>query len=356
MMKKILKIFLIILCIGLISAFIAGYKYQSKRANEKKEEVILTFKELTLETGSLVPTVSDFLKNGAVKESATINFEKIDLKDDEPKELKTIFIYKDDKGNLVSEEVAFELGSDILKENYTKEEVIVGVGKYKVIIENDTKTYETTLTIEDKESPILEVQDVSIIEGTKINISNFIKTCSDNSYIDCSYTLIDSDFKKIDLPTKIGKYSFKIVATDESDNKTEKEVSLSIEEPKKNTATNNTSSNKNTKKDSTSTKPNNSLEQSNNNTNTSQNNQVDGPWTKYGMTEDQYYNKPMYSYEHIDYSVNVYGTEDACINACRKYGLSYEPYLKGEVSFGCRSINSMSGKYLGEMFYTRKLK
>lgn len=356
MMKKILKIFLIILCIGIISAFIAGYKYQSEKANEKQEEVTLTFKELTLETGSLVPTVSDFLENGEVKESATINFEKIDLKDNESKELKTIFIYKDDKGNLVSEEVAFELDSDILKENYTKEEIIIGVGKYKTIIENNTKTYETTLIIEDKESPTLEVQDVSITEGTKIDISNFIKTCSDNSYIDCSYILIDNDFKEIDLPTKTGKYNFKIVATDGSNNKTEKEVTLSIEEKKKNTTTNSTSSNKNTKKDSTSNKSNNSSEQSNNNTNTSQNNQVDGPWTKYGLTEDQYYNKPMYSYEHIDYSVNDYGTEEACINACRQYGLSYEPYLKGEVSFGCRSINSMSGKYLGEMFYTRKLK
>ncbi len=70
-------------------------------------------------------------------------------------------------------------------------------------------------------------------------------------------------------------------------------------------------------------------------------------WDILGMTEDQYYNKPMYSWERVDF--NTY-------EECNAYGESYAPAENGEVLYNCREITSMSGKYLGIMFDTEKLR
>ena len=71
-----------------------------------------------------------------------------------------------------------------------------------------------------------------------------------------------------------------------------------------------------------------------------------GPWEAWGMTEDQYYNQPMHSWERVDFS---------SMNECLNYGDNYSPYLNGEVLYNCREITSASGKFLGVMFDTEKL-
>lgn len=78
-------------------------------------------------------------------------------------------------------------------------------------------------------------------------------------------------------------------------------------------------------------------------------------WEKLGVTEDEYYNNPIYKWEKVDFSVDDYGSEKKAREACLKYGDNYEPYLNGEVSFNCDSVSSLSGRYLGEMFHTEKL-
>lgn len=78
-------------------------------------------------------------------------------------------------------------------------------------------------------------------------------------------------------------------------------------------------------------------------------------WDKLGMTEYQYYNEPMYKWEKVDFSVEKYGSEKACQDACWNYGLQYEPYKNGEVAFHCSTVNTASGKYLGEWFHTEEL-
>lgn len=80
-----------------------------------------------------------------------------------------------------------------------------------------------------------------------------------------------------------------------------------------------------------------------------------GPWDNLGMTEYQYYNEPMYSYEKVDFSVVKYGSEQATIQACLEYGDNYAPYLNGEVAYHCSTVYTASGKYLGEWFHTEKL-
>ena len=74
---------------------------------------------------------------------------------------------------------------------------------------------------------------------------------------------------------------------------------------------------------------------------------VPTPWEALGMTEDQYYNKPMYSWEHVD---DFNSMED-----CLKHGDEYEPYKNGEELYNCRYVVSASGRILGIMFSTEKL-
>lgn len=66
-------------------------------------------------------------------------------------------------------------------------------------------------------------------------------------------------------------------------------------------------------------------------------------WEEIGMTEDEYYNKPAWSWARVDFPVEKYGSEEACFNACIKYG------EESEMGFSCSTINSASGRYLGEM-------
>ena len=39
-------------------------------------------------------------------------------------------------------------------------------------------------------------------------------------------------------------------------------------------------------------------------------------WEELGMTEDEYYNKPAWSWARVDFPVEKYGSEEACFNAC----------------------------------------
>lgn len=69
-------------------------------------------------------------------------------------------------------------------------------------------------------------------------------------------------------------------------------------------------------------------------------------WETFGMTKDQYFNQPMYSWERVDFQN---------MSECLTYGDNYEPYINGEVLYNCRDVLSMSGRYLGVMFDIEKL-
>lgn len=53
--------------------------------------------------------------------------------------------------------------------------------------------------------------------------------------------------------------------------------------------------------------------------------------------------KPAWNWARVDFPVEKYGSEEACFNACIKYG------EESEMGFSCSTINSASGRYLGEM-------
>ena len=72
-------------------------------------------------------------------------------------------------------------------------------------------------------------------------------------------------------------------------------------------------------------------------------------WEELGITEHDYYNKPMWSWARIDFSINDYKTYEKTREACIARG---EEYFKEGLGYSCTSINSYSGDYLGEMIKT----
>lgn len=66
-------------------------------------------------------------------------------------------------------------------------------------------------------------------------------------------------------------------------------------------------------------------------------------WDELGITEDEYYNAPMWKWATVDFSIEKYGSQEVCFKACIEYGDSTG------MGYSCSIINSYSGRYLGEM-------
>ena len=66
-------------------------------------------------------------------------------------------------------------------------------------------------------------------------------------------------------------------------------------------------------------------------------------WDELGITENEYYNSPAWSWARVDFAIEKYGSQEKCLNACIEYG---ESTVMG---YSCSTINSYSGRYLGEM-------
>jgi len=72
-------------------------------------------------------------------------------------------------------------------------------------------------------------------------------------------------------------------------------------------------------------------------------------WEELGITEHDYYNKPMWSWARIDFSIKDYKTYEKTREACIAKG---EEYFDQGLGYSCTGINSYSGDYLGEMLKT----
>lgn len=66
-------------------------------------------------------------------------------------------------------------------------------------------------------------------------------------------------------------------------------------------------------------------------------------WDELGITENEYYNSPAWSWARVDFAIEKYGSQEKCLNACIEYGESTD------MGYSCSTINSYSGRYLGEM-------
>ncbi len=72
-------------------------------------------------------------------------------------------------------------------------------------------------------------------------------------------------------------------------------------------------------------------------------------WEELGISEYDYYHKPMWSWARIDFSIEVYKTYEKTREACISKG---EEYFEQGLGYSCTGINSYSGDYLGEMLKT----
>ena len=133
--------------------------------------------------------------------------------------------------------------------------------------------------------------------------------------------------------------------TEVKNNNTTKTEKKNIETTNQNTNTSNNSSTTNNNTSTNSSEPQNQGVNENTVTPTEPTNTTH-EWDAWGMTEDEYYNKPMFSWEHVDFNT---------MNECLSYGDKYEPYLNGEVLYSCDIVTSASGRFLGVMFSTEKL-
>lgn len=101
-----------------------------------------------------------------------------------------------------------------------------GVGTYPLTISGD-RAGSCTVTVQDTTPPELQVKNVSVMVGTKVKKSDFIKSCADASEKITTTVSGLPDFK-----TK-GDYTITIEAVDPSGNKTTKTATLSITGDKK---------------------------------------------------------------------------------------------------------------------------
>lgn len=72
-------------------------------------------------------------------------------------------------------------------------------------------------------------------------------------------------------------------------------------------------------------------------------------WEELGISEYDYYHKPMWSWARIDYSIDEYKTEGKTKEACESKG---NEYFEQGLGYSCTSVVSYAGTYLGEMLKT----
>lgn len=291
--KKIILITIssiLVVLLGIGSVFGINYINKTNKERQLKNKIeadrVEIKSELTIDTGSEVPTIDSFIKKQGnfAKDKAIITYVNIDEEVDD-KDLQTVIIYldKDNKEVIYSEaleqkencEKTEENNCEVLKEGYKEKTIVTGIGTYNVTIKDDKndKEYKLVLKIVDDEKPVLKTKNAEITEGEDISINSFIESCSDNSHSACFYSFVKENDKKIErtdeFDKSVGEHELKLIAYDLANNETEvKTVKLKVNEKKKEVSTPAP-----TKKPSTST----SKPSSSGNSNNQSNNQPSKP-------------------------------------------------------------------------------
>ncbi|MDE5539116.1 MAG: CAP domain-containing protein [Bacilli bacterium] len=219
--KQILIAIVILLAVGAVSAVII-FSFNNKKKPETnnskpddktqevtdqkpeetpteepiEEDTIAVKEELELKLASKVPTIKDFIEDENL--TGTIEITK------EGKEI-----------------------TDTLKE----------VGDYQVKIVINEKEYTAVIHVSDTVKPVLKLKDLTINEGDKYELKQFVSSCTDNSGKDCALSYAKSEMGKY---TKAGTYTIEITAKDESNNETSAKIKLTIK--KKTTSSNSSQS------------------------------------------------------------------------------------------------------------------
>lgn len=72
-------------------------------------------------------------------------------------------------------------------------------------------------------------------------------------------------------------------------------------------------------------------------------------WDELGISEYDYYHKPIWNWQRINFSIDEYKTEQKTKEACISKG---NEYFEQGIGYSCSSVTSYAGTYLGEMLKT----
>lgn len=134
--------------------------------------------------------------------------------------------------NLISDPLMWELGTE-LPSDVSRYATITGFDQSNCKVDTSkvdkTKkgSYEYTLTcgnlsksgkiiLDDKSAPVVTVKELTVLPGTKVQIEDFIVSCSDAS--NCSYGLENSSVSLEQMAMEEGSYQFNIIVSDDYNN------------------------------------------------------------------------------------------------------------------------------------------
>lgn len=104
-------------------------------------------------------------------------------------------------------------------------------GSFNVKITVEKKEYSTKLNVIDSEAPELVAKDFEIYEDEYYSVDDFVESCSDNSQKKCNISFLNTSLVDYSTYKEPGTYQIKLIATDNSDNKSEAAiVNLTIKE------------------------------------------------------------------------------------------------------------------------------
>lgn len=102
------------------------------------------------------------------------------------------------------------------------------MGSYDFSVTCGTNTQSGKIVLQDKVAPVVEVKEVEVYPGTKVNLEDFIVFCED--YTKCSYELQSGSETLEDMAAEVGVYNLSLIVSDDYDNQTTVAITLNVTE------------------------------------------------------------------------------------------------------------------------------
>ena len=181
--------------------------------------------ELTIESGSPLPEVSDYFDE---LENIDLNSIIITYPDEFELSYDTSLCSEEEVEEIYSEEEPNYDGYDCVQN------ILITPATYGVTIEIEGEEYTVNLNVEDTSAPSVVTKDLEIYDGDVYEATDFIDACYDATS-DCIIEFYAEDTDEEDNPidysniVEVGEHTVKIIAKDDYDNATDPiEVKLTI--------------------------------------------------------------------------------------------------------------------------------
>lgn len=188
---------------------------------------------------------------GCQKETMTLKIDSVTVEYGSSISVKAEDYLKNEKDFLDKVEVAVNAENEKDKEYPPK-------GEYELLLKHDDNIEKVKVIVKDTIAPKLEIKDKYTIEyNSKLDQKELKAT-------DLSKTTVTLDDSKVNYK-KTGTYKATVIAKDESNNETKKEIEIVVKEEKKETTTKKSNSNGSTTRNNTSSSSSSSKKSNSNN-------------------------------------------------------------------------------------------